>query len=774
MKNQKKTKTILQQMRKMTVFMMTACMILSLTACGSGKDQAESTAASSGASGAESASSEGLSEYIYAASFQSLGENKDGSYTGDAWLDGEELFLTNGTYSDTLSDMEFAIYDAASMQKKMSLKASDLFADFLAGAQKGAFSSLNFSSMCVREDRIYLVASASVMDEEYQQMEESCLILALDRSGAEVLRFVLDDSIRKEGEYFYINGIAADPQGRILLICDSRLILLDSDGKLLGEINGEQGTYYQQAFALGEDLYVAYQDMNTNWEYVAQKVDMDGAALGDKLQGFPQNTSRMFPDPEGSSLLVATSQSLYRYTPADQKTEQILSWTDSNILGDQVRCLSLAENGDFRAVLFDWNTSGSELATLKKTPRSEVKEVTDLVISSLYPDQQLSSAVIAFSKSQTEYRVNINVAYDWEKNPDMDFNDAMTNLQNSLTGQNPPDLVTMEEFADMEGMVKKGVFEDLTPYAQSAGLDLSGYIKGVIESATYDGKLICIPKSFSILTLAGSAKELGTDKAGWTIDQMIDFAEAHPGKQLIDYQDRDSMMQVFFAFTMDSFVDWEKGECHFNGPEFQRILTFLSKVNSEMNWDDERSTPVMVSDGDVMLAQAYIMDASEIQLYDAIFEGGCNLIGYPTMDGHAAASLRAEGGVAMLSGSSHKEGAWKFLEFYNSMDSLYSWGLSPDRSKVEAEIDKAIREKSHEGNGMSYGDWNYTYHAVTRQEGDRFLELLDTAKAPQATNQTIYDIINEEAAGFFEGQKSVEDVMETIQSRVSLYLMENR
>ena len=40
-------------------------------------------------------------------------------------------------------------------------------------------------------------------------------------------------------------------------------------------------------------------------------------------------------------------------------------------------------------------------------------------------------------------------------------------------------------------------------------------------------------------------------------------------------------------------------------------------------------------------------------------------------------------------------------------------------------------------------------------------------------NETIYNIVMEEAAGFLEGQKTAEEVADVIQSRVEIYVSEN-
>ena len=41
-------------------------------------------------------------------------------------------------------------------------------------------------------------------------------------------------------------------------------------------------------------------------------------------------------------------------------------------------------------------------------------------------------------------------------------------------------------------------------------------------------------------------------------------------------------------------------------------------------------------------------------------------------------------------------------------------------------------------------------------------------------NPGIYTILQEEAEEYFEGQKSVQDVVNVIQSRVNIYLSENQ
>ena len=54
------------------------------------------------------------------------------------------------------------------------------------------------------------------------------------------------------------------------------------------------------------------------------------------------------------------------------------------------------------------------------------------------------------------------------------------------------------------------------------------------------------------------------------------------------------------------------------------------------------------------------------------------------------------------------------------------------------------------------------------------MEMIETAQTGERMDQEILSIIMEESSGFFEGQKSVENVAEVIQNRVQLYLNETR
>ena len=57
---------------------------------------------------------------------------------------------------------------------------------------------------------------------------------------------------------------------------------------------------------------------------------------------------------------------------------------------------------------------------------------------------------------------------------------------------------------------------------------------------------------------------------------------------------------------------------------------------------------------------------------------------------------------------------------------------------------------------------------------DEIRELIETTTKAADYNDSIFNIVNEQAAAFFEGQKTAEDVARLIQSKANIYVNEQR
>ena len=63
--------------------------------------------------------------------------------------------------------------------------------------------------------------------------------------------------------------------------------------------------------------------------------------------------------------------------------------------------------------------------------------------------------------------------------------------------------------------------------------------------------------------------------------------------------------------------------------------------------------------------------------------------------------------------------------------------------------------------------------ALSDSEAEQLSRLVKTVSTTYSPDNDIFNIIEEEASAYYEGQKSIEEVANIIQSRVSIYLSEN-
>ena len=66
------------------------------------------------------------------------------------------------------------------------------------------------------------------------------------------------------------------------------------------------------------------------------------------------------------------------------------------------------------------------------------------------------------------------------------------------------------------------------------------------------------------------------------------------------------------------------------------------------------------------------------------------------------------------------------------------------------------------------------FYAMTQEQADKLIELIDTTTRVMNSNDSLIRIATEEAQAFFAGQKSAEEVARLTQSKVNIYVNEQR
>ena len=69
-------------------------------------------------------------------------------------------------------------------------------------------------------------------------------------------------------------------------------------------------------------------------------------------------------------------------------------------------------------------------------------------------------------------------------------------------------------------------------------------------------------------------------------------------------------------------------------------------------------------------------------------------------------------------------------------------------------------------------DGSISIYAMTQEQADEILGLINATTAVYGYDESIMGIITDEAAPYFAGEKSLDDTVNMIQSRVNLYVAE--
>ena len=643
-----------------------------------------------------------------------------------------------------------------------------------------------------------MYGTTNVYNEDYTKSET--FLCKFDAEGKQIFAEDMTELVAES----YVDNMAIDGEGRIYVTGENNVWLFDADGNKRGTVSLGADVNWIRAMGSGKDgkMYLCY--YTSNGDTVLCDIDFDGKKTGNTYENYPSSNSNALVPGIEKDFMAQDGNRVYEYDVKSQTSTELFTWLDSDINGNTVENFWGLEDGRILAVASDWETNEKSIALLTKTKASEVPQKETIVIGSLYGGSDIQAAAVKFNKSNDKYRISIKGYLDFNSWDGDDYEaymaDGMTRLNNDITSNNCPDILDLSGL-NIKQLAAKGVFEDLNGYLEkSEKLSREDFLENILEAYTLDGKLVSIPYGFQMSTVVGKGSEVGTEM-GWTLEELIAYADAHPDALLFDSKTKDVIMMTLMAYNADYFIDWSTGECRFDSEEFKDILNFANRFPEEYDWEKEDvSTPNKIQKGQVLLYEENIYDFNELQMCNEIFQGDASYIGYPTMDGSVGCMLSASQAYAITSKSGHKDGAWEFIEGFltkeeNPDRGFSSIGFPTMKSKLNAMAADAVEVKYYTdengelyydengepivmggGSSISYGDgWSYEYRIPTQEEVDLALSLMEIAKpVSYSQGDEVLNIINEEAAPFYKGQKSVDEVASVIQSRIKIYVGENK
>lgn len=638
--------------------------------------------------------------------------------------------------------------------------------------------------------------------EYYTGGDDKYILRKLDGTGAEAVSIDLSEALATDDEnsYVYVYNMEIDSEGNVYLVLDQRIVVLDGEGNKIFEVTTDNWVNSTVRLADGSVAFNVYEysEVDETGGYVLKFIDPETKDWKEESVKLPNGAYNLYTGSGDYDLYYVSSNNFYGYDIETEESEKLFNFINCDVDSSYLSAIVPMEDGSVVAISSTWDSSYSsrtnELVTIQLVDASTIPQKTTLTYACMYLDYNIRREIINFNKKNDLYRIEVS---DYsEYNTEDDYTAGLTKLTTEILSGKVPDIISTGSMP-IDRFAAKDLLEDLWPWieqdAEFGGRD--AFVQPVFNAlCSDDGKLFQITPSFTVYTVMGPTWLVGSEM-GWTIDDLYEaYAQMPEGADIfyLGMTKSDALTQCIYM-SLDGLVNWETGECNFDSEEFINILKFVDMFPEEFDWDayydggyEYESEYSRFMSGKQMLEQMYLYDFDDYQYYKEMLGGEVTFIGYPTGSGNGSA-FSVETGLAMSSTCKDKEGAWQFIRTFLTEDyqkNVYNFptnknvfdALLEEAMTPEYGIDPETGEQVEESKGVWYLD-NENYvelGAITQEEADQILDLINATDRIYTYDDTLYEVISSECGAFFAGQKSAEETAKLVQSRVNIYVNEQR
>lgn len=606
--------------------------------------------------------------------------------------------------------------------------------------------------------------------------ERNSLLQCYTIDGQLCWEYGIEEESGPEGAY----NLFVAPDGMVFVEMRNYLYVFSSEGQLLGQLEYPDG----EGYLPGKNEVFACDDTGKTYLVRASKAGVDAEDSQYKLYSWDMENGTL--EEQGavdgkcpvqtmgeSGLYFRDSDRMYQYDLSSEEMTPLFSLTENMISPHKVRNLMRTENGWKVLCMNNYSGSGTQLATLEWG----VLEQTETLYIGGINTAAYNEEVILFNQQHPEYLVRVR---DYSNDDPKDL--GLTQLQLSLVNKDAPDLVQIWNREIYLNYGRKGWLEDLTPYVEkSENINMEDFIPHVRETMTVEGELYCLPSAFNIYTLVVPISAAG-DKSNWTIEEFLDFMEEYPNALSSSNARQEDMSarKVGVLITalqrgLEGFVDNGHGKVDLDNERFRSLLTRINslQIDGSVGGDDESR----IEDGEVLLSEETISSLDAICQWERRYGEPVTLIGYPT-------SERESGGgrlvvfqpLGIVSRSQHKDAAWCYLEETFLRSSTEVGHGFPARQESLKQLIAQEQKPGNDNGNYSDGfdeNGNTGNSYLSGRHTDMIWNAINTSVADDPVLHRIMLIIREESSFYFSGAKSLDEVIEVMESRAEMYFNEN-
>ena len=544
-------------------------------------------------------------------------------------------------------------------------------------------------------------------------------------------------------------------------------------------------------------LQFTYWDTETYSEMYIATYDptTDEISEGIKLLGMLANGNYYNLVSGGENTLYYTDDyGLNRYDIQSGESTQIMSYINSDLSTNSMDSFVMLNDEQFIGFYYDYQDSTTMGGLFTYVKPEDIKDRAVLVLAGDYIDWNLRRRVVDYNKTSEDYRI---VVKDYNSyNTSEDYQLGNKQLNNDIISGNMPDILIVNNNMTMDSYISKGLIANVDDLiAKDEELSQNEYLQNVWDAYRVNGKLYYVIPSFYISTMVGKQSIFG-DRTSITMEELQAIQAGMPEEPSLFGEDvlRDTFLNLMMGYCGSDFVDVSTGKCNFDTDSFVAMLTYAGSLPEEYGedyWGEDywSNYESQYRENRTLLASITISSIRDLNSeINGVFGEDISFVGFPTDNG--VGSILRSGNVtyALSAKSKNLDGAWNFVRYYLTKDyqdtvQEQEYNLPVLRSSFEDNANAAMERPYYldeDGNKVEYDDTYYingeeiTLQPLTKEQVDKIVSFVESVNKSGYYNEAVSNIINEEAGAYFSGQKSAKDVAAIIQSRVQVYVNENR
>lgn len=659
------------------------------------------------------------------------------------------------------------------------------------------------SAVITKDSLVYVIKRHDIndwSDEENPIYESSTSVCCWDVEGNFKWETPIEN-LQTEDYYYYIQNMIPAKDGKVVLLIngeESSKMTVDSEGNVSErtpiKVSGGNSSGNMEMTMVKDDgtlLFTYYDDNYTNMYIATYDITTDTMGEGIKMpdafynMGYSSVTAGV-----DSDIVFANSSGVFSYTMGDTEVKPVMSYINSDMSIDSLNQIVMLDDTHFIATYYDPFDYKQQCGLFTKVNAEDIPDKNVLVLGGSYIDTDLKKRVVDFNKSNEKYRITLKEYQMY--NTREDYMAGYTQLNNDILAGNMPDILVVDEWGmSVENYVSKGVLADIGALIEKdEELSQKEFMTNVFDAYKVNGKLYQVIPSFYVQTMMGK-KSLVGDRTSWTMKDMEEVLAKLPEEtQVFGETTKSSFLYNMLEFCGNDYVDVATGKCNFDSQQFIDMLEYANTLPQELSEDyygDDwwMKYQSQYRENRTLLMYSYIGDFSNLNnQINGYFGEDVSCIGFPTDNGMGS-FVGTNGSYVLSAKSKNLEGAWEFIRYYltDEYQNSMQWGLPVSKT--------AFMEKSKDATGKDYyidengekvetEEWfeingeSIEIEPLTQEQLDEIVAFIESVTKRRYYNQDIQNIVTEETEAFFSGQKSAAEVAGIIQSRVQLYVNENR